>query len=125
MNGVCFEVSSSGCFKLNLHINQTVSHRPVNVKSWIPSRAISCGICDGQSGNEIGFSPSISVSPLCTIPPVLLLNISFIYCRSYIILATDCIIKQHSYRRKICILHIGNVGCNVNLCATQLMGFVK
>ena len=108
-----------------LLINQAVSRRLVIVKSRIPSQASSCEICDGQSGNETVFSPSVSVSPVCIVPPVLLLGISYIYCRSYIILATDCIIKQHSYRKNICILYTGTVGCNVNLCVPQLMGLVK
>jgi hypothetical protein len=94
------------------------------VKSRIQSQASSYGICDGQSDNETGISPSASVSPVCIITPVLLIGISFIYCRSYIILATDCIIKQHSYMRKICILYTSNVGVKY-LCVTQLLEVVK
>ena len=58
----------NAALKLNLLINQEVSRRPVIVESRIQSQASSCGICDGQSGNETSFSPSASVSSVCIIP---------------------------------------------------------
>jgi hypothetical protein len=42
---------------------QAVSHRSVTAGALVRARVSPCGICSGQSGTEIGFSPSFSVFP--------------------------------------------------------------
>jgi hypothetical protein len=42
---------------------KAISRRPLAAEAWVRSRVSPCGICGGQSGTEIGFSPSSSVFP--------------------------------------------------------------
>jgi hypothetical protein len=42
---------------------QAVSRRPTTAEARVRSRVSPCGICGGQSGTVIGFSPSTSVFP--------------------------------------------------------------
>jgi hypothetical protein len=42
---------------------QAVSRRPLTAVPRVRSRVSPCGICGGQSGTGIGFSPSTSVFP--------------------------------------------------------------
>jgi hypothetical protein len=58
--------SSSG-----LAMVQLVSRRPLTVEEPFVTRASSCEIYNERSGNETGISPSTSVSPVSTIPPML------------------------------------------------------
>jgi hypothetical protein len=37
---------------------QVVSRRPLTVEARVRSRVSPCGVCGGQSGTGIGFSPS-------------------------------------------------------------------
>jgi hypothetical protein len=64
-------VSNEGSVEISLRImnfdghtmTQVVSHQPVNVEAWAQSLASSCGICGGQSGTGMSFSPNTSVFP--------------------------------------------------------------
>jgi hypothetical protein len=42
---------------------QAVSRRPLTAEARVRARVNPCGICGGQSGTGIGFSPSSSVFP--------------------------------------------------------------
>jgi hypothetical protein len=42
---------------------QVVSRRSLTAEAWVRARINPCGICGGQSGTGIGFSPSSSVFP--------------------------------------------------------------
>jgi hypothetical protein len=42
---------------------QAVSHRPLTAEARVRARVNPCGICGGQSGTGIGFSPSSSFFP--------------------------------------------------------------
>jgi hypothetical protein len=42
---------------------QAVSRRPLTAEYRVRARVNPCGICDGQSGNATGFSPTSSVFP--------------------------------------------------------------
>jgi hypothetical protein len=42
---------------------QVVSRRPLTAEARVRARVNPCGICGGQSGTGIGFSPSSSVFP--------------------------------------------------------------
>jgi hypothetical protein len=42
---------------------QAVSRRPLTAESRARARVNPCGICGGQIGTRIGFSPSSSVFP--------------------------------------------------------------
>jgi hypothetical protein len=44
-------------------MDQAVSRQSVGAKIRESARISTCGICDGQSGTETGFSPSYSVLP--------------------------------------------------------------
>jgi hypothetical protein len=50
---------------------QLVSRRPPTVEAWFVTRAISCEIYGERSGNETGFCPSPSVSPVSIMQPLL------------------------------------------------------
>jgi hypothetical protein len=50
---------------------QAVSRRPLTAEARVHARVNPCGICRGQSGTGIGFSPSSSASPANIIPPSL------------------------------------------------------
>jgi hypothetical protein len=51
---------------------QVISCRPVTADARVHARVNPCAICGGQSGTEIGFSPSSSVFPCqYIIPPSL------------------------------------------------------
>jgi hypothetical protein len=42
---------------------QAVSRRPLTAEAGVRALVNPCGICGGQSGTGIGFSPSSSVLP--------------------------------------------------------------
>jgi hypothetical protein len=54
-----------GLSKENLEaaMTQAVSRRPLTAEARFRYRVSPCGICGGQSGTGIGFSPSTSVFP--------------------------------------------------------------
>ena len=60
-----------------------VSRRHLTTEAWVRSQTSPCEICGGQSVTGTGFSPSTSVSPVSTIPPMPHTH-SFTYHRHYI-----------------------------------------
>jgi hypothetical protein len=42
---------------------QTIGHRPLVAEVRVRSHAILYGVCDGQSGTVIGFTPYTNVLP--------------------------------------------------------------
>ena len=71
---------------------EAVSRRPVKSQVWVGNKATQFEV----RGTEV--SPIVSVSPVSVIPRMLH-NHSFIYHIRYIILATDSVVKQHTYRK--------------------------
>jgi hypothetical protein len=67
---------------------QEVSRRPLPAEVRVTTQASVCGICSGQSHNETGFDPRISVFLVIIITPVFHAN-SFTYHRRYMISPTD------------------------------------
>jgi hypothetical protein len=60
---------------------RVVSHWPVTTEARVHARVNTCGICGGQSGTGMGFSPNSSVFPCqYIIPPLLSKLISYGEC---------------------------------------------
>jgi hypothetical protein len=55
-----------------------VSCRLLISKAPVRTRVRICGICDGQSGNGPGFSPSHTVYPVAIIPPWLTILVFYL-----------------------------------------------
>jgi len=56
---------------LSLRLIQPVSRQPITAEAGVWCQVSPFVICGGQSGTGTGFSPSISVSPVSIIPPML------------------------------------------------------
>lgn len=83
-------------------IDKNVNGRLFTAGAWVRSQVNSCGICSGQIGTGAVYLQALRCSPFNINPPMLDTYLLIYYGR-YIIVATDSVVKYHTWKIKIII----------------------